>query len=451
MKKDFLNILEVSDIGQAMKSFERHFEIPRKISETVQNVISDIKKNGLSALLSYSNKFDATSFRSLEELKVTEHEIECGHKEIRDKYPDLVRAIDISIENITSYHNRQASHESSSWMEESFKGKKTGQVVRALHRVCAYVPGGRYVYPSSVIMNIIPAKVAGVKEIAVCSPPLKDGTLNDLLLYLFKKLEIAEAYKIGGIQAIALMAYGLDGVKKVDKIVGPGNIYVTAAKKQVFGAVGIDSLAGPSEIVVLADSSADPRYIAADLISQAEHDPFALSVLITTDRFVAQKTIDETYSLLDEIKKEYGDRFNEDVSVESLSNNCRIIFCPDINLLLEISNEIAGEHLEVMMERPEEILEGIKNAGSIFLGDFSPVAVGDYIGGTNHVIPTSRSALFSSPLGVNDFIKRSGLTYYGKSALKKEREALETLADYENLVAHKKSVEVRFEERKKDD
>ncbi len=451
MEKDFLEVLDVYDLDQARKIFNRCFEIPKEITETAEKIILDIKKRGQEALIEYSNQFDGTNFKSIDDLKVKESEILEGHRRVREKYPALVGSIDIIIDNITAYHEKQAQCESSSWVLEPFKGKKIGQVVRPLNRVCAYVPGGRYIYPSSVIMNIVPALVAKVAEIAVCSPPSKEGSHNDVLLYLFKKLGITEIYKIGGVQAIAMMAYGLDEIKKVDKIVGPGNIYVTAAKKYVFGVVGIDSLAGPSEIVILADGSANPKYIAADLISQAEHDPYALSILLTTDKEMAKRTTSYVYELLDKIKNDYGDRFNDDVAIESLQNNCKIIYCSDKKLMIDISNEIAGEHLEIMMEEPEKILESIKNAGSIFLGDYTPVAVGDYIGGTNHVIPTSRSALFSSPLGVYDFMKKSGLTYYDHNALARERKPLEMLADFENLIAHKKSVEIRFEEEEKND
>ncbi len=449
MEKDFLEVLDIYDLDQALKLFDRYFEIPKQITASVEKIILDIKGRGQAAVLDYSNKFDGTDFKDIHDLRVKESEINEGYQRVKEKFPALVESMDIIIDNIQSYHEKQAQFEASSWMSEPFKGKKIGQIVRPLGRICAYVPGGRYIYPSSVIMNIVPAIVAKVSEIAVCSPPLKEGSLNDVLLYLFKKLGIQEIYKVGGVQAIAMMAYGLGDTKKVDKIVGPGNVYVTAAKKYVFGVVGIDSLAGPSEIVILADGSANPRYIASDLISQAEHDPYALSILLTTDKDIAKKTISCVYALLDEIKQEYKERFNDDVAIESLKNNCKIIYCPDHKLMIDISNEIAGEHVEIMTKDPEKILEGIKNAGSIFLGDYSPVAVGDYIGGTNHVIPTSRSAMFSSPLGVYDFMKKSGLTYYDVHALKRERIPLEMLADYENLIAHKYSVEIRFKEEEK--
>ncbi|MDD5659577.1 MAG: histidinol dehydrogenase, partial [Actinomycetota bacterium] len=313
-----------------------------------------------------------------------------------------------------------------------------------IDRVCVYIPGGRYVYPSSVLMTVIPAQVAGVKEIVVCTPPLKDGSLNNLLLYLFKFLKIDEVYKIGGAQAIALMAFGSKNVRKVSKILGPGNIYVTAAKKTVYGSVGIDSLAGPSEIVIIADKSSNPFYIASDLLSQAEHDPDAKSILLTDNIDIANETIIKLYEGIEFLKNEYKDRINTEVILESLKNNCRIIHNERIDLIIKISNMIAPEHLEIMTEKPMETLKHIKNAGSIFLGNYTPVAVGDYIGGTNHVIPTNGTAVFSSPLGVYDFFKKSGVTYYDFEALDRERKFIESIADTENLLAHKNSVKVRF-------
>ncbi|MCL5771379.1 MAG: histidinol dehydrogenase [Actinobacteria bacterium] len=447
MKINELNLLKVSivkDIFEARELYKSYFDISENITEYVKNIVNDVKQNGLSAAIKYTNSFDKVSFKTLTDAKLSLDEINEGYESIKLKNPELVKAIEKSYKNIKLFHEEQLAHEPETWFIEPEKGKKLGQISLALDRICVYIPGGRYVYPSSVLMTVIPAQVAGVKEIVVCTPPLKSGRLNNLLLYLFKFLKISEVYKIGGAQAIALMAYGDSKVKKVAKIVGPGNIYVTAAKKIVYGNVGIDSLAGPSEIAIIADKSSNPYYIAADLLSQAEHDPDAKSILLTDNIDIANETIFKIYEELEFIKTEYGSRFNSDSVIESLKNNCKIIYNKDINLIIEISNEIAPEHLEIMTENPEETLKKISNAGSIFLGSYTPVAVGDYIGGTNHVIPTNGTAIFSSPLGVYDFFKKSAVTYYSFNALDDERKFIEDLADTENLLAHKNSVKIRF-------
>jgi len=338
----------------------------------------------------------------------------------------------------------QLKREAGSWLEEPARGKKIGQILTPVERVGAYIPGGRYIYPSSVLMTIIPAAVAGVKEIAICTPPGKDGNIHEVLLYLCSKLGVSEVYRIGGAQAIAVLAYGTDSIKKVDKIVGPGNIYVTAAKKKVFGTVGIDSLAGPSEVMILADCSAKPDFIAADLISQAEHDPDAKSILLSTSESIAKKVIDEIYRQVDSFAGICGSSENVKVILKSLAKNCKIVYSKDKNLIIRICNMAAPEHLEIMMENANDVLKDIKNAGAIFIGDYTPVAVGDYIGGTNHVIPTGGCARFSSSLGVYDFCKRSSIISYDREMLKNESEYIEILSGFENLVAHKNSVRARF-------
>ena len=444
MVLNFLKVDKVKNIPEASEICKGHFEIPEQIIDSVENIVKNVKQNGEEAAIEYTNSFDRMSFKNLGDLKLSNDEINAGYEYIKVKNPELVKAIEKSYSNIKLFHEEQYSHEPKSWFIEPEPGRRLGQISSALDRVCVYIPGGRYVYPSSVLMTVIPAQVAGVKEIVVCTPPLRDGSLNNLLLYLFKFLNITEVYKIGGAQAIALMAFGGKNVRKVSKIVGPGNMYVTAAKKMVYGTVGIDSLAGPSEIVIIADKSSNPFYIAADLLSQAEHDPDAKSILLTNDIDIANETILKIYEEIEFLESEYGTRINTEVILESLKNNCRIIYNEDIDLIIKISNEIAPEHLEIMTENPMKILEQIKNGGSIFIGSYTPVAVGDYIGGTNHVIPTNGTAVFSSPLGVYDFFKKSGVTYYDFVALDKERKFIEDIADTENLLAHKNSVKVRF-------
>jgi len=450
MEENFsLQVNKIKDIDEARFLYETNFEIPDSVINSVKDIINDVKCNGLEAAIKYTNLFDKVSFKNIEDIKVSKKEINDGYEIIKTKAPNLVKAVEKSYENIKLFHEEQLSHEPKSWFIKCQDYKKLGQISLALDRICVYIPGGRYVYPSSVLMTVIPAQVAGVKEIVVCTPPLKDGKLNDLLLYLFKFLNINEIYKIGGAQAVALMAYGENNIKneeikKVQKIVGPGNIYVTAAKKLLFGVVGIDSLAGPSEVTIIADKDANPTFIAADLLSQAEHDPDAKSILLTNNIDIANETIIRIYEELEFIDNQYKDKFNLNMVIQSLRNNCKIIYNEDMDLLIRISNEIAPEHLEIMTKNPEETLKSIKNAGSIFLGDYSPVAVGDYIGGTNHVIPTNGTSKFSSPLGVYDFFKKSGVTYYDYDALNEERKFIEDLAQTENLLAHKNSVSVRF-------
>ena len=442
-----LNILKVdmvTNIESAREIYKGHFDIPESVTCSVQNIVKDVRENGEDAVIKYTNTFDKVTFKDWGNARLSVEEINQGYENIKENNPELVIAINKSYANIKLFHEQQLSHEPTTWYIEPETGRKLGQISSVIERVCIYVPGGRYVYPSSILMAVTPAQVAGVKEIVVCTPPLKDGKLNNLLLYLFKFLNITEVYKIGGAQAVALMAYGGLKVKKVSKIVGPGNIYVTAAKKMVYGAVGIDSLAGPSEIVIIADKTSNPYYIAADLLSQAEHDPDAKSILLTDNIDIADETIIKIYEEIEFLKSEYGSRVNIDVMLKSLGANCKIIYNKDIDLIIQISNEIAPEHLEIMTANPEKTLEKIKNGGSIFLGNNTPVAVGDYIGGANHVIPTNGTSIFSSPLGVYDFFKKSGVTFYSFDALERERKFIEDMADTENLLAHKNSVKIRF-------
>jgi len=444
MDYNFLKIEKPKAIAGTYKWLKRDFIIPPSVEKTVSKILKEVKICGDKAVIKFCKKFDGINIKKVDELKVKDEEIKRSHELVVKTYPRLVEALDVSCRNIRLYHSMQLKREAGSWLEEPVRGKKIGQILTPVERVGAYIPGGRYIYPSSVLMAIIPAVVAGVKEIAICTPPGKDGNVHEVLLYLCSKLGVSEVYRIGGAQAIAAMAYGTDSIKKVDKIVGPGNIYVAAAKKAVFGTVGIDSLAGPSEVMILADCSAKPDFIAADLISQAEHDPDAKSILLTTSEDIAKKVIDEIYKQVDSLAGICGSSENVKVILRSLAKNCKIVYSKDKNLIIRICNMAAPEHLEIMMEDADDVLKDIKNAGAIFVGDYTPVAVGDYIGGTNHVIPTGGCARFSSSLGVYDFCKRSSIISYDREMLKDESKYVEILSSFENLIAHKNSIKARF-------
>jgi len=447
MEKKDLKVYKINNIEEARELFKNHFEIPQNIMKATNGIINDVIKKREEAAIYYCNKFDNTSFKNIDDIIVTPEEIDEGYIWVKENHPILTKAISKSYGNILGFHKEQLKNEPTTWYFEPEKGKKLGQISSPIDRVCVYVPGGRYVYPSSVLMTVIPAQVAGVKEIAVCTPVKESGKINNFLLYIFKYLGISEIYKMGGAQAIALMAYGGKQIKMVSKIVGPGNIYVTAAKKIVFGKVGIDSLAGPSEIVVIADKTANPKFIASDLISQAEHDPNAKCMLITDDVDLAKDTIKDIFIQLDSIKNEFNDRFNSGMVSQCIKDNCKMIVCESMEMVCKVSDIIAPEHLEIMTKEPFKTLESVKNGGSIFLGNYTPVAVGDYMGGTNHVIPTGGNAVFSSPLGVYDFFKKSAVTFYDRIALEKEYKLIEEFADNENLLAHKNSVRKRFQEK----
>ncbi|MDY0027790.1 MAG: histidinol dehydrogenase [Candidatus Humimicrobiaceae bacterium] len=449
MGYDFLKIEKPVKIDEIDAYITKGFTIPPEVEKTVSTILSEVRANGDKAVLKFCKEFDHFEAKNVDDIRIKDKEISYAAADVRKSFPELIKALKVSYKNIKKYHTAQFKKETSSWIIKPDKGKKIGQVIRPLERVGIYIPGGRYIYPSSVLMTVIPALIAKVNEIVICTPPQPDGTLNQVLLFLCDWLKIREIYKLGGAQAVAVMAYGSESIKKVDKIVGPGNIYVTAAKKKVFGDVGIDSLAGPSDITILADDSSDASFIAADLISQAEHDPDSRSILLTDSINTAEKTIENIYRHLDILVNEYGSKVNIEVILKSLKKNCRIIYSKNRNLLIEICNEIAPEHLEIMTEDAERILKKIKNAGAIFLGDYCPVAVGDYTGGTNHVIPTNSNARFSSPLGVSDFLKRSSVAFYNKDALKKEAEPIEVFSEFENLIAHGYSVKVRFNKNKK--
>ncbi|MEA2015101.1 MAG: histidinol dehydrogenase [Actinomycetota bacterium] len=447
MGYNFLKIEEPEDIGQIKAYTSNIFKIHARIEKTVDQILRDIRSGGDRAALKYSKKFDYSGAKSIDDIKVKQEEIKSSAAEVRKKFPRLVEALEVSCENIKKYHAAQFEKREGTWIIRPGKGKKVGQITIPLERVGVYIPGGRYIYPSSVLMTVIPAVIARVKEIVICTPPGPDGSLSKVLLYLCDKFRVKEIYKIGGAQAIAALAYGTQSIKRVDKIVGPGNIYVTAAKKKVFGDVAVDSLAGPSDIAIMADESSRSDFIAADLISQAEHDPGSRSILLTNSMELAKETVESIYRHLDLLTSEYGNEVNMSVILKSLKKNCKIICHPEEEMLINICNIIAPEHLEIMVKDTQRILRKIKNAGAIFVGEYSPVAVGDYIGGTNHVIPTNGNARFSSPLGITDFLKKSSLTAYNKSALRKERKFIEAISEFEKLFSHSESIKVRFKKK----
>lgn len=398
----------------------------------VCGILEDIKKEGDRALLEYTNRFDGTDYRAIDEVIVSKDEIKQAYTFVS---PGLLNAMELSVENIRRYHERQLQN---SWVTFETDGVMLGQRITPLGKVGIYVPGGRASYPSSVLMNAIPAKVANVKEITMVTPPSRDGRVNPATLVAADLAGIDKIYKIGGAQAIAALSYGTETVKKVDKIVGPGNIYVTLAKKEVFGFVDIDMIAGPSEILIIADETANPAFIVADLLSQAEHDPMASSILVTDSYGLAEQVKTELY-------KQTRDISTRNTIEASLSQYGCIIIVDDIAKAAEVANAIAPEHLELMTSRSDEHLNLIENAGAIFVGSYSPEPVGDYIAGPNHVLPTSGTAKFYSPLGVDDFIKKSSIIRYTKEALSKTYKDIAIFARTEGFEAHARSVELRFD------
>lgn len=447
MNYNFLKIEKPEKYEEIDTLISPMLRIPDSVDKTVSKIINKVRSGGDRTVIELCRQFDRFKAESIEDFKVKDGEIKSAFKDVKSSSPGLIEALKVSCKNITKYHTAQFKREAGSWTIRSEKGKEMGQVLRPLERVGIYIPGGRYIYPSSVLMTVIPALIAGVGEIVLCTPPQSDGNLNQVLLYLCGKLKVREVYKIGGAQAVAVLAYGTESIRKVDKIVGPGNIYVTVAKKKVFGDVGIDNLAGPSDITILADDSASPEFIAADLIAQAEHDPDSRSILLSTSLNLAKRAVEEIYRRLEILKSEYGSKLNLKVILSSVKNNCRIIFNQNQDWLIGVCNMIAPEHLEIMTGDAKKVLKKIKNAGAVFIGRYCPVAVGDYIGGTNHVIPTGGNARFASPLGVYDFLKRSSTAFYDKDALKKEKEFIETISGFEKLFAHGDSIKVRFKKR----
>lgn len=397
----------------------------------VNDILDDVRKNGDEALFRYTLQFDKADI-NVSNIVVTQEEINEAYSQIDGALLDVIRK---ALVNIRDYHQKQKQY---SWFDSKPDGTILGQKVSALSRVGVYVPGGKAAYPSSVLMNVMPAKVAGVEEIIMCTPPGKDGKVYPTTLVAAKEAGVDVIYKVGGAQAVAAMAYGTKSVPKVDKIVGPGNIYVALAKKAVFGYVSIDSVAGPSEIMVIADESANPRYVAADLLSQAEHDEMASAILVTTSNELAHKVSDE----IDEFVKVLS---RKEIITKSLENYGYILVADSMDEAVEVANDIASEHLEIVTKDPFNIMTKIKNAGAIFLGEYSSEPLGDYFAGPNHVLPTNGTAKFFSPLSVDDFIKKSSIISYSREALEPIHKDIESFANAEHLTAHANSIKVRFE------
>lgn len=399
----------------------------------VEEIISDVKKRGEDAVLEYSRRFDKIQFNSIEDTLVCKEEIEEAYKLVDLKYIDIIKK---AKDKIWKFHLKQKTK---SWISFDDTSSILGQKIQPMDRVGLYVPGGRASYPSSVLMNAIPARIAGVEEIIMTTPPSSDGKVNPYTLIAADILQIERIYKLGGAQAVAAMAFGAGSLPKVDKIVGPGNIYVALAKKEVYGYVDIDMIAGPSEILVVADDSAIPTYVASDLLSQAEHDPMATSILITTSLSLGEE-------VKIELKRQLESLPMKEIATASLRDFGAIIITDSIEQGIDIANEIAPEHLELSVENPFKWLGRVKHAGAIFLGNYSPEPLGDYMAGPNHVLPTSGSAKFFSPLSVDDFVKKSSIIAYSKEDLKEIYEDIALFARAEGLAAHARSVEVRFEE-----
>ena len=403
-----------------------------KFESTVAQILDKVKNEGDAALFAYTKEFDKADVTK-ETIRVTDAEIEEAYAQID---PALLGVIRKALVNIRQYHEKQIQN---SWFTSTTDGTMLGQKVTPLNRVGVYVPGGKAVYPSSVLMNIVPAKVAGVPHIVMTTPPGKDGKVCASTLVAAKEAGADEIYKVGGAQAIGALAFGTESIPKVDKIVGPGNIFVALAKKAVYGYVSIDSIAGPSEILVLADETANPHFVAADLLSQAEHDELASAILITTSRELAEKVSSE----VDEFVKKLS---RKDIIQKSLDQFGYILLAETMDQAVEAANAIASEHMEIVTRNPFEVMMKVRNAGAIFIGEYSSEPLGDYFAGPNHVLPTNGTAKFFSPLSVDDFIKKSSIVYYSRKALKKIHKDVEQFAASEQLTAHANSIAVRFED-----
>lgn len=402
-----------------------------QFEQAVAEILANVKADGDKALFEYTRNFDKADINA-QNIVVTQEEIDEAYAQVDE---ELLKVIRKSLVNIRDYHAKQKQY---SWFDSKPDGIILGQKVSALSRVGVYVPGGKAAYPSSVLMNVMPAKVAGVEQIIMCTPPDRNGKVYPTTLVAAKEAGVDVIYKVGGAQAIAAMAYGTASVPKVDKIVGPGNIYVALAKKAVFGYVSIDSVAGPSEILVIADETANPRYVAADLLSQAEHDEMASAILVTT----SDKLAEQVSSQIDEFLTQLSRR---EIIQKSLDNYGYILVAKSLDEAVEVANEIASEHLEIVTKDPFGVMTKIKNAGAIFLGEYSSEPLGDYFAGPNHVLPTNGTAKFFSPLGVDDFIKKSSIISYSREALEPVHNDIETFAKAEQLTAHANSIHVRFE------
>ena len=399
--------------------------------DTVQAIVDDVRARGDEALFEYTKKFDGAEL-SADNIRVTQAEIQEALSQVD---PNLLAVMKKSMKNIREYHEKQKQY---SWFDSKPNGTILGQKVTALSSVCVYVPGGKAAYPSSVLMNIIPAEVAGVEKIVMVTPPGKDGKVNPVTLIAAHLAGATEVYKVGGAQAIAALAFGTKSIPRVNKIVGPGNIFVALAKKAVYGHVSIDSIAGPSEILVLADETANPRFVAADLLSQAEHDELASAILVTTSMELAEKVSAEAEAFVQKLSRKA-------ILEKSLENYGYILVADSMEDAIETANAIASEHLEIVTKNPFEVMTKIQNAGAIFMGEYSSEPLGDYFAGPNHVLPTNGTAKFFSPLGVDDFIKKSSIIYYSREALEAVHTDIESFAEAEHLTAHANSVRVRFE------
>ena len=401
----------------------------KNVIPTVSEIIENVRENGDEAVREYTIKFDG---KAPERVEISKEEIE-GLMEKCD--PDYLRTVVKAAVNIADFHQRQVQQ---TWMTTKPNGVMMGQRIRGLKRVGIYVPGGTAAYPSSVLMNAIPAKIAGVEEVVMVTPPQKDGTPNPNIVAAAKVAGVDRIFLMGGAQAIAALAYGTETVPKVDKIVGPGNIFVATAKKLLYGTVDIDMIAGPSEILIIADSTADPKFLAADLMSQAEHDRLASAILLTDSEALAEQTKAELARQMQTLER-------KEIIESSLDNFGAIIVCSDMKQAVEFANELAPEHLEVCCQNPMEYIGKLDNAGSVFLGNYSPEPLGDYFAGPNHVLPTSGTARFFSPLSVDSFIKKSSFIYYTEEALRADAEDVIRFADTEGLTAHANSIKVRFD------
>ena len=406
----------------------RSGEIDRKVTSAVTDILNNVKQNGDDAVREYTLKFDGHMPSKFE---ISREEIDSSPDKC-DR--DFILALYKAADNIRDFHARQKQQ---SWLEPKQNGVILGQRIRGLKRVGVYVPGGTAAYPSSVLMNVIPAKIAGVKEIVMVTPPQKDGTANPDILAAAKIAGVDRVFLMGGAQAVAALAYGTQSVPKVDKIVGPGNIFVATAKRLLYGTVDIDMIAGPSEILIVADKSANPKFLAADLMSQAEHDKMASAILLTTSEETANETAKELSRQMQTLER-------RDIIEQSLNDFGAIIVCKDISEAVDFANELAPEHLELAVENPMEYIGRVDNAGSVFLGHYSPEPLGDYFAGPNHVLPTSGTARFFSPLSVDSFIKKSSFIYYTEPALSEAKDDIIKLAETEGLTAHANSIKVRF-------
>ncbi len=402
--------------------------------QAVAEILNNVKIEKDKALFAYTEQFDHAHIDA-SNVRVTMEEIQAAYEEVGE---ELLRVIRGSLESIKSYHEKQRQF---SWFDSKPDGTILGQKVTALQRVGVYVPGGKAAYPSSVLMNIVPARVAGVDEIIMVTPPGADGRVNANTLVAACEAGATAIYKVGGAQAIGALAYGTESIPKVDKIVGPGNIYVALAKKAVYGHVSIDAIAGPSEIMVVADETANPRYVAADLLSQAEHDEMASAILVTTSEKLAREVSDQIDGFLKELSR-------ADIIQKSLDNYGYILIADTMDEVIDTANEIASEHLEIMTKNPYDTMTRIRNAGAIFIGEYASEPLGDYYAGPNHVLPTNGTAKFFSPLSVDDVIKKSSIIGYSREALERVHKDIEAFAEAEHLTAHANSIKVRFEENR---